>query len=173
MSTIDHGHSIGSSGFCFSRTRMSGDVQEVTLEPWDEPPAMETGAPEPFLIRDGATVWVAYHAQDPAFPGWNHAEVTDYLEARAGQAFGVVRFDGVADCSMGPPNDERLHQHPLYGRGLRFYSFHHVRPSAAISRWIVTFHEETLEVRAQSATAAPVIFASSPGEAITKAKIAG
>ncbi|HEY9714552.1 MAG TPA: hypothetical protein V6C72_13885, partial [Chroococcales cyanobacterium] len=33
----------------------------------------------------------------------------------------VVTFDPVFDHFFGAPNDETLHGHPLYGRGLEFY----------------------------------------------------
>jgi hypothetical protein len=134
---------------------------------------METGAPEPVVQREGDRAWVAYLARDPDFPGWEHPSVTEYLDAHPGEPFGVLRFDGVTDCALGPPSDERLHEHPLYGRGLDFYEFHRVRSPQEAGRWIVTFHDETLEVHAQSAFFFPMVFAATRDDAITCAKAAG
>ena len=71
------------------------------------------------------------------------------------------------------PNDEVLNAHPLYGSGLGFYGFHEVENSPMIAdldrrnqvhrrhvagdyikrfrHWIMTFHDETLEVVARNA----------------------
>jgi hypothetical protein len=100
--------------------------------------------------------------------------VTDYLDRHPGEPFGVLRFDGVVDVALGPPGDERLVEHPLYARGLRFYKFHQVHPSHdGVSRWMVTFHDETLDVRATAARAFPLRRARTREEAIASAKGAG
>jgi hypothetical protein len=74
---------------------------------------------------------------------------------------------------MGYPNDEVLNAHPLYANGLGFYGFHivenspliadldrrnqvHERHVAGVYRkrfrhWIITFHDETLEVVTRNA----------------------
>lgn len=74
---------------------------------------------------------------------------------------------------MGYPNDEALNAHPLYAIGLGFYGFHVVENSPLIAdldrrdqvhgqhvagdymkrfrHWIITFHDETLEVVARNA----------------------
>lgn len=70
-----------------------------------------------------------------------------YLTGGDESGCAVVRFDGVKQHSFGPPNDERLHLHPLWGRGLGFYAFHRVddAPTGEI-HWIATFHDGTLDV---------------------------
>jgi hypothetical protein len=99
---------------------------------------MDVGAPDPTLLADGLTLWVAYR-----------------ISCDADDCFAVVRFDGVTEHRLGPPGDERIGEHPLYGRGLQFYAFHEVwgaMPDAyAPRRWVVTFHDETLEVSASRA----------------------
>ena len=81
------------------------------------------------LRRDAESLWLAY------------------LMGGDDRGCAVVRFDGVEQHSFGPPNDERLHLHPLWGRGLRFYAFHQVAdaPSGKI-HWIATFHDGALNV---------------------------
>jgi hypothetical protein len=147
--------------------------EQTIVEIWPEPAPMESGAPEPALVREGELVWVAYRAQDPGFPGYEHPGVIEYMDTHPGESFAVLRFDGVVECSLGPPNEDHLHEHPLYGRGLKFYGFHRVRwPGQPGNRWIVTFHDETLDIRAKSARAFPMRFASSQEEAIALARSA-
>lgn len=63
----------------------------------------------------------------------------------------VIRFNGVKDWAYGYPNDEGLHEHPLWGKGLTFYAFHEVQPPEGdVIQWIGTFHDGTLTVRAKS-----------------------
>ena len=65
----------------------------------------------------------------------------------------VVTFSGVSSWNYGGPNDEGLAAHPLWGRGLTFYSFHEVLPpSASARRWVGTFHDGTFDVVASAAT---------------------
>ena len=66
----------------------------------------------------------------------------------------VLRFDGVPEYHFGAPNDERLNEHPLHPVGLGFYGFYEAVGSdrlvgrAGKRHWIITFHDETLEVLA-------------------------
>ncbi len=150
---------------------MGIEPEDLVVEPWIGPITMDTGAPEPIIVREGDHVWVGYRAHDPDLPGWNDPSVTEYLSQHEGEPFGVLRFEGVTDCFLGAPNDERLHEHPLYGRGLEFYGFHQIRvPAAGVTRWIVTFHDETLDIRARSASAVPMLFAATAKEAVHSAR---
>jgi hypothetical protein len=111
----------------------------VSVHEWSAPPQMDVGAPLPSIRVDADRLWVAYLRRDP-------------------EATGVVlRFDGVSEYHFGGPNDERLHEHPLYSAGLSFYAFYEARGSERLrgrkkKHWIATFHDETLEVIADSAT---------------------
>jgi hypothetical protein len=71
-----------------------------------------------------------------------------YLARHTGSA--VVVFVGVSRWSYGPPNDEALASHPLWGSGLQFYEFHIVGPPSADGRrhWVATFHDGTFEIEA-------------------------
>lgn len=135
---------------------------------WTDTPQMDTGAPCPAIALREDGLYVAYSV------------------AQREDEYAIVRFGGVLQHVFGYPNDEALGQHPLYEAGLKFYAFNavidspHVRELAernerafAGSRvrflerrhWVVTFHDETLEVvgmsieflgvaRAESAAAA-------------------
>ena len=118
---------------------------------WSEPPPMETGAPLPATRIIGDRLLVAYVCNNLEFPGWNSGAQADHPGFSVYSA--VLEFRGVSSFSLGPPNDERLFEHPLYGAGLEFYQFHEVESVAGQrpSRWVVTFHDETLEVVADSA----------------------
>jgi hypothetical protein len=62
----------------------------------------------------------------------------------------VVTFHGVKAWRYGPPNDEGLATHPLWGQGLTFYNFHELvlGRDEQVHRWIATFHDGTLEISA-------------------------
>ena len=126
---------------------------------------MEPGAPEPIVVRDRESAWVAYRAQDPNFPGWDHPRVTEYLARNRGELWGVLCFEDIVELSLG--------QHPLFDDRLENDEFHHLRsPSGATDRWIVTFHDETLDVLAGRAAAMPATFAESADAAIAAAMAA-
>ena len=141
----------------------------AAVQVWTEPVPMDTGSPDPTTLVDGCTLWVAYRAHDPAFPGWGRPETDEYLERHAGfEAFGVVRFDDVLHHQLEPSSEDRLRERPLWGKVLDHYSFHRIdgeRPS-----WIVTFHDNTLYVIATAATASAMIFAADHLAAIEKVR---
>jgi hypothetical protein len=59
----------------------------------------------------------------------------------------VVVFRGIRDWSYGHPNDEGLHLHPLWGRGLDYYAFHCLGANVAGEIcWLATFHDGLFEV---------------------------
>jgi hypothetical protein len=162
--------------FASKPTRRMRPANENTavVEIWAEPAPMEPGAPDPLVVREGNRVWLAYRARDADFPGWGHPAAAEYLAAHPGELFGVIQFDGVAECTLGPPGDERLREHPLFGRGLQLYEFHRLRsPGQGANRWIVTFHDDTLDIWADAARSFPTRFASTGDEAIMLAKTRG
>jgi hypothetical protein len=125
---------------------------------WGEPPAMDAGAPMPAVYSHGTGLTCAY------FIGATHSE---------SGSTAVLHFEDVLYYAMGYPNDEALNAHPLYANGLGSYAFHVVENSAMIAdldrrnqvheqhipgaymkrfrHWIITFHDETLEVVARNA----------------------
>lgn len=100
------------------------------------------------LRRDGDTLWLAY------------------LLAGDESGYAIVRFDRVDHHTSGPPNDEGLHRHPLWGQGLGFYQFHRIAdaPPGKI-HWIATFHDETLDVVAVSCQVVAAGVNANDGEA--------
>lgn len=133
---------------------------------------MDVGSPEPAVHEDGETAWVAYRCNNPDFPGSgsgataNHPGFDEYCA--------VLRFTGVESLTIGPPGDERLHEHPLHDAGLEPHSFHVVEDSDEVTEgetahWIVTFPDETLEVIAEDADVFEArIDASTPEQALSQ-----
>ncbi len=117
--------------------------------PWAEPVdlgvAIDPGAPVPHLVTDGLRAVLVFHAGLEPDPDWDGTSVTVVDPADATiRNLGWIVFEGIREVSMGPPNDERLHEHPLYGSGVVHYQAHEVRPVELSSRQvIITFHDET------------------------------
>ena len=119
---------------------------------------MDAGAPMPVVLSDETGLTCAY--------------VVGATHPKSGST-AILHFEVVLYYTMGYPNNEALQAHPLYGSGLEFYEFHviedspliadldrrnqvHERhvPGAYIKRfrhWIITFHDQTLEVVARDA----------------------
>ena len=119
---------------------------------------MDTGAPMPAVYSNETGLTCAYVI------GATHSECGSTA---------ILYFEGVLYYAMGYPNDEALNAHPLYASGLGFYGFHVVENSPLIAdldhrnqihkqhvagaymkrfcHWIITFHDDTLEVVARDA----------------------
>jgi hypothetical protein len=113
---------------------------------------MEPGSPNPAVLVGKGNLLVAYVCRNADFPGWDSGESVDHPGFALYSA--VLSFELCAEHRMGPPGDEKLHMHPLYAPGLKHYSFFEVVPPSADAtwrNWIITFHDELLEVRARSA----------------------
>ena len=129
--------------------------------------SIDVGAPLPHLLADGQRAAVVFHAGLTPDAGWDGSTVTVVdPAAEVERNLGWVIFDGVYHVSLGPPNEEALAGHPLYGAGLEYMSAHEVRNSALVAEYerrnrvhphhkperfdslthvIITFHDETLE----------------------------
>lgn len=122
---------------------------------WNDPPAMDIGAPEPLIKECGGTLWCAYRCANPGFPGWDSGESIGC--PGFDEYFALLEFTGVEKFTLGPPSDDNLHKHPLYRRGIRRYGFYilldslELRPYIGRYLWVVTFHDETLQVIAKEA----------------------
>jgi hypothetical protein len=127
----------------------------ASVHEWKEPPSMDTGAPLPAIRKEEDRLWVAYVCRNSEFPGWGSGARPEHPGFEVWCA--LLRFDGVLDYHFGAPSDERLHTHPLYATGLSFYGFYEARGTSRLAdrkekkHWIITFHDETLEVVADSA----------------------
>jgi hypothetical protein len=125
---------------------------EPHLVGWTEPPPMDAGAPGPVVHSDGHDLLCAY--------------VTDSTVAPAGPV-ALLKFETVLQYKFGYPNDEALQGHSLYHCGLKHYGFFVVENSPLLDEiekqnrchsqhrpgiysrfqhWVITFHDETLEV---------------------------
>jgi hypothetical protein len=105
-------------------------VPRTMLQEWTEPPPMSASAPEPAVLSTDNTLWLAYRiARDPG-----HCA--------------VVRFLRVEQYGWGPP--PAAHGVELGGELPRgsFYEVSPVGVGAMTRRWIVTFPDALLDVRA-------------------------
>ena len=100
------------------------------LQEWTEPPPMSARAPAPAVLSSDGTLWLAYRiARDP-----NHCA--------------VLRFHHVQQYAWGPP--PAAHAAEVQGE-LPQGSFYEVAPAERASRgrrWIITFPDALLDVRA-------------------------
>ena len=86
------------------------DERAIPLPDWPKPNA---GAPLPEVFGDDATLSILY---------WT-----------ASGKYAVIHFPLCWAFSFGAPNDDALEGHPLYGKGLEFYSVHLVENSSWLS----------------------------------------
>ncbi len=134
-------------------------------------PASEVGAPAPLVLANESTVFLLYFGgyaepqdYDTYFKGLfenkKREEKVDPLQVA------VIEFTQPYATQLGPPNDEAISGHPLYGKGLRPYDAFEVQRSSWIRRlermnavhprhdpgvfdslrhFIFTFHDSTFE----------------------------
>jgi len=126
----------------------------------DDVPRPEAGAPIPMVLADEDGLVLSYLLRQDTPNHFDSAET-----------FALVRFRLPLMHLFGPPNDEALHGHPLWGRGLDFYGVFRVDHSSLIRRlalmnrvhphhswalfekkhhYIFTFHDSTFECVAES-----------------------
>lgn len=133
-------------------------------------PQSSAGAPLPHVFADEGRLLVAYiaHRPDPEFDGTNPRSISS---ATGGQSIAILTADPYRVFQFGPPNDEAISGHRLYGLGLRPYSAFEVLNSSWIAsqekanrvhsshtpelfsdyrHFILTFHDSTLEFIARS-----------------------
>jgi hypothetical protein len=126
----------------------------------DGVPLPETGAPLPMVLADDYGVVLSYLLN-----------IAPQQDAGSVEEFAFVRFRSPLMHLFGPPNDEALEGHPLWGRGLGYYGVFRVDQSSLIRRlalmnrvhphhdwalfekkkhYIFTFHDSTFECVADS-----------------------
>jgi hypothetical protein len=105
----------------------------------------------PQVKRVGDRLLVAYVCRNPKFPGWDSGASPNHPGFDVYSA--ILEFSGVKSFTLGAPSDEKVHEHPLYAAGLKPYGFHEIIDGGSgTRRWIITFHDETLDVSARAAT---------------------
>jgi hypothetical protein len=153
---------------------MGPEQKEPKLVRWTEPPPMEPGAPRPVVCSNGRGLFCAYFISPSAAPEGSVA---------------LLKFESVLQHRLGYPNDEALQGHPLYQFGLEHYDFFAVENSPLIDKiekqnrchsqhrpgiyarfrhWVITFHDETLEVIALRSVVLRLT-RSSPDKAVSEA----
>lgn len=128
------------------------------------------GAPLPFLMSNGrrAAVIVYVKTHDADWDGTYTTIVNPTTDQR--ESLAVIEFDGIHEVKFGGLNDEALHGHPLFGKGLVPYAAHEVVNSSWITEserrnsahpyhqpgwhqrlrhFVLCFHDETLECIAE------------------------
>jgi hypothetical protein len=95
------------------------------------------GAPLPHLLSSGHRTFVAFYLDEPD-PDWDgtYVHVIDPTD-EAPASLGVGEFMRCSAVKLGPPNDEVLRGHRLYGRGLDGYGAYVVENS----RWVAELME--------------------------------
>jgi hypothetical protein len=95
------------------------------------------GAPLPHLLSSGHRTFVAFYLHEPD-PDWDgtYVHIVDPTD-EAAASLGIAEFMRCSAVKLGPPNDEVLHGHRLYGRGLDGYGAYVV----GNSRWVAELME--------------------------------
>ena len=130
--------------------------------PFDLGIRWDVGAPLPFLIAGFKTFVAFYLPVDFDFDGTNPIVRQPTDEAR----IGIVEFVDATAARMGPPDDETLAGHALWGHGLQYYDAHVVENSSwlhelldttrvhggshdslhgDLKHYLFTFHDESLD----------------------------
>ncbi|MBA1139081.1 hypothetical protein [Mesorhizobium neociceri] len=133
-------------------------------------PLSSAGAPLPHVFADEGRLLIAYiaHSPDPEFDGANPRSISSVT---GDQSIAILTADSYLALQFGPPNDEVISGHRLYGLGLKPYSAFEVLNSSWIAsfekanrvhsshtpalfsgyrHFILTFHDSTLEFIARS-----------------------
>jgi hypothetical protein len=133
-------------------------------------PQSSPGAPLPHVFADEGRLLIAYivNTPDPLFDGTNPRSISS---ATDDQSIAILTADPYRVFQFGPPNDEAISGHRLYGLGLQPYSAFEVLNSSWIAsqekanrvhsrhmpelfsvyrHFILTFHDSTFEFIAES-----------------------
>jgi hypothetical protein len=128
------------------------------------------GASLPHLLSSGLRSFVAFYLEEPD-PNWDgtYVRVVDPT-GDAQESLALAEFMDSVAVKLGPPNDEVLHGHPPYGRGLGGYGTYVVEGSRWLAelveinrvhhlfdpKWwedkrhfLLVFHDETVEAVAR------------------------
>ncbi|TIP14599.1 hypothetical protein [Mesorhizobium sp.] len=133
-------------------------------------PLSSAGAPLPHVFADEGKLLVAYliDRPNPSFDGTNPRSVS---AVTTNQSVAILTADPYLAFQFGPPNDEAISGHRLYGQGLRpngafevlnsswiasledanrVHSSHRPELFSDYRHLILTFHDSTLEFIAES-----------------------
>ena len=135
----------------------TGDEYVVPVNLGFDPEAAVSGA---FVLQDEYRTFLTFNAVRASSDGRSE-----------GCGTAIIELHGALSTKFGLPNDEALRGHPLYERGLRFYSIAEVLNSSwvrdaeaqnrlsfpdgapwTVRHFIFTFHDSSLECLAESLT---------------------
>ncbi|MHC4740590.1 MAG: hypothetical protein ACYS8Z_01685 [Planctomycetota bacterium] len=129
-------------------------------------PKSDVGAPLPVVLSDEHHLFCVYYLRDTP-DDWNGTNVKVMNIDSDDEPIAVAGFPGYHVYQFGPPNDETLHGHPLYSKGLEHYRVFEIANSSWIEyfermnsvhpyhnkgrfekyrHFIFSFHDSTLEV---------------------------
>ena len=148
------------------RRKRSGDGEEKA-EAVDLGVVWDMGAPSPTLLQSEHEAYLLFYLsrRDPNFDGR-----TVHIRSPADRGVAAVHFKTCKGAHLGPPSEETLEGHPLWGKGVDFYGAFMVRNSRWLAQmeqidsvhptydpkwwdrfnhYILTFHDTTFECVAQ------------------------
>ena len=91
---------------------------------------LEPGDPLLHVVASGWKTYLRYVVSEP-YPNWDESYVS-LVQASDVHTIALVEFIDCYAFTLGGPNDKVLHGHPLWGRGLSYYSAHVI----AHSHWL-------------------------------------
>jgi hypothetical protein len=140
-------------------------------------PAPDAGVPEPAMVATEERLVLAYYAPDHTNRDIAHPQDQDEWD------IAVLQFGSVRSSMFGPPNDEALNGHPLWGRGLEPYAAHWVEHSSwvrtlermnsvhpmhnaknfkRLRHFVLTFKESTFECVCDAKPSVAIVQGSTP-----------
>lgn len=96
----------------------------------DGVPQSSVGSPRPILLCDERRLLLAYILEDEPIDWDNLPDLPD--EPDLGESIALVEIEAYKSFRFGGPNDETIHGHPLWSRGLRPYGAFRVEKSSWI-----------------------------------------
>lgn len=133
-------------------------------------PQSSVGAPIPTILADESRVSLIFYL-DNRDPKWDGTTVRVVGSENEKEPVAVIRYNRPYMHSFGPPNDEAITGHPLAKIGLQSYAayevvrshwihelcsrnrvhpYHTDKMFAQYKHYILTFHDSTFEIGAES-----------------------
>lgn len=138
--------------------------------PLDFPIEWDAGAPMPHVLQNDGKTFLAFYV-NVVDPAWDGSLSVAREPAKESAKLALVSFKRCIAAKLGAPNDEAMGGHPLFGKGLKFYtaqfvenspwiaelqkinmSHPHYRPESwtAFKHYVFWFHDSTFECIAKS-----------------------
>jgi hypothetical protein len=164
LASVGYGNRDASRAVREAERALAASIGEPWAEVIDFGVQWDSSAPLPHIISNGSTTVLLCLANVPR-PDWDGTNPRSVSTSDEGTSIELT-FRSCSSIKFGSPNDEVLHGHPLYGRGLEFYAAHRVHNSSWIGEleaiqashhnyrgpgrvrgdhYILAFHDETFE----------------------------